>query len=216
MGPTGDPPARARYTWWVAIAAILLAAGRSSRMGRNKLLLELDGEPVVRRAARRAVEAGLDPVVVVVGHEAALVRRALAGLGCAAVHNPAWAEGMNGSLSVGVEALSPDAEAAVVLLADMPLVDAGMIRALVARFREGGVPAVASRYGQAVAPPILFSRPVFPRLTGGIGDGRGREVVRALRDRVGFVDWPRSALADLDEPADLPAARARPGAGGHP
>jgi molybdenum cofactor cytidylyltransferase len=196
------------------VPAILLAAGGSARMGHNKLLLELEGEPLLRRVARRALQAGLAPVIVVVGHEAARARRALAGLGCTAVDNPAWAAGMNGSLSAGVAALPEGARAAVVLLADMPLVDAAMLRALVERFRETGAPVVASRYGGVVAPPILFARALLPRLTGGRGDGRGREVVRGAGAQARFVDWPLSALLDLDEPADLAAARAGRGAEG--
>jgi len=82
----------------MAIAGILLAAGSATRMGRNKLLLELDGEPLVRRAARRALEAGLDPLLVVVGHEAAAVRAALSGLGCRFVDNPEWRRGQTSSI----------------------------------------------------------------------------------------------------------------------
>ncbi len=73
----------------MAIAGILLAAGSATRMGQNKLLLELGGEPLVRRAARTALEAGLAPLLVVVGHEAERVREALAGLPCRFVENPA-------------------------------------------------------------------------------------------------------------------------------
>jgi molybdenum cofactor cytidylyltransferase len=193
----------------MAVAGILLAAGAATRMGRNKLLIDLAGEPLVRRAARRALAAGLDPLVVVLGHEADLAGAALAGLGCRAVVNPRFAEGMNTSLSAGVEALPPTAEAAVVLLADMPFVEPAMIAAVVARWRETGAPAVASRYGATAAPPTLYARPLFPRLTGGTGDGRGREVVRGLGAEARFVDWPPSALADLDVADDVARARAR-------
>jgi molybdenum cofactor cytidylyltransferase len=191
----------------MAIAGILLAAGSATRMGRNKLLLDLDGEPLVRRAARRALEAGLDPLVVVLGHEADRVREALAGLGCRWVVNPGWKRGQSTSLSAGTAALPPGAEAAVVLLADMPFVEAAMVRAVVARWRETGAPVVSSRYGEVQAPPTLYDRSVLPELQGGEGEGRGREVVRRHRERAGWVDWPAGALADVDEPGDLERAR---------
>lgn len=202
----------------MAVAGILLAAGAATRMGRNKLLIELAEEPLVRRAARRALEAGLGPLVVVLGHEADLARAALAGLPCTAVLNPRFPEGMNTSLSAGVAALPPEAEAAVVLLADMPFVDPEMIRAVVARWRETGAPVVASRYGEVAAPPTLYARALFPQLGGGTGEGRGREVVRGQGERASFVDWPPAALADLDVAEDVARARASLGAerGGAP
>jgi molybdenum cofactor cytidylyltransferase len=193
----------------MAVAGILLAAGSATRMGRNKLLIELAEEPLVRRAARRALAAGLDPLVVVLGHEAALVGAALAGLPVRTVVNARHAEGMNTSLSAGVEALPAEAEAAVVLLADMPFVEPAQIAAVVARWRDTEAPLVASRYGAAPAPPTLYARALFPRLTGGAGEGRGREVVRALGDQARFVDQPPSALADLDVAEDVARARAR-------
>jgi CTP:molybdopterin cytidylyltransferase MocA len=193
----------------MAIAGILLAAGAATRMGRNKLLLELEGEPLLRRAARRALEAGLEPLLVVLGHEADRARAALGGLACRPLLNPAWAEGMNTSLSAGVLAVPAAAEAAVALLADMPFVEAAMIRAVVERWRETGAPLVTSRYGAAMAPPTLYARELLPLLTGGTGEGRGRAVVRSQLERAAIVDWPAEALADLDVAEDLERARAR-------
>jgi xanthine dehydrogenase accessory factor len=195
----------------MAIAGILLAAGSAARMGRNKLLLELDFEPLVRRAARRALEAGLDPLLVVVGHEADGVRAALSGLDCRLVDNPEWLRGQSSSLSVGAAAVPPDAEAAVVLLADMPFVEAATIRAVLARWRETGAPIVSSRYGEVPAPPTLYARSLLTELQGGEGEGRGREVVRRHRERVAWVELAAAALADVDFPEDLERARAAPG-----
>lgn len=196
------------------IAGILLAAGAATRMGRNKLLVSLDGETLLRRAARRAFAAGLDPVLVVVGHEAEKACAEIEGLGCRAVPNPDHASGINTSLSAGVDAVPADSTAAVVLLADMPWVSAEMISALVARHAETGAPVVTSRYGDAVAPPTLYARSLFPELQGGAGEGRGRQVVRRHAKVAAFVDWPASALVDLDVPEDLERARARLEGGG--
>src|SRR5262245_14605842 len=107
-------------------------------MGRNKLLLEVGGEPLVARALGSARDAGLDPVLVVVGHEADRVRAAIADLAVTTVTNPEPARGIHTSLRVGFQALAahPDEpEAAVVMLADMPLVSSAMVRRLVDGWR---------------------------------------------------------------------------------
>lgn len=193
----------------MAIAGIVLAAGSATRMGQNKLLLPVGDEGLLRRAVRAAIEGGLDPVLVVLGHEAERAQGELAGLGSAVVLNPRYALGMNTSLDSGVAAVPPEATAAVVLLGDMPFVTAPMIRTVVARHREGGAPLVASRYGAVPAPPTLYARVLFAELRGGEGEGRGREVVRRHADEVAWVEWPASALEDVDETDDLERARAR-------
>jgi len=195
----------------MAVAGIVLAAGSASRMGENKMLLRLGGETLLRRAARRARAAGLDPVLVVLGHEADRARPELAGLGCTEVLNPAHAGGINTSLSAGVEAVPPGAAAAVVLLADMPLVDEGLIREVVELHRRTGAPLVTARYGEVTAPPTLYHRSLFPELLGGRGEGRGREVVR--RRGAAAVDRPARALADVDRPGDFERAREELAAG---
>lgn len=191
------------------VAGILLAAGAGTRMGMNKMLLTLQGETLLRRAARCALAGGLEPVLAVLGHEAERAGAELEGLGCRAVLNPEYAKGMNTSLSAGVEAVPPEVEAAVVLLADMPFVDAVLVREVVARHRETGARLVTARYGEVAAPPTLYHRALFPELRGGEGEGRGREVVRRHRAEVLFVDRPASALADVDREDDLERARSR-------
>src|SRR5262245_4447156 len=146
-----------RSTASAEIAGVLLAAGMSTRMGQNKLFLSLgEGETVLGRAVATAVAAGLDPLLVVVGHEAERVRAALRGTPAQAVFNPDYARGQNTSLRAGIAAVPDRVAAAVVLLADMPLVDADMVRTLVARWREGGARLAISRYGDVVAPPTVY------------------------------------------------------------
>jgi molybdenum cofactor cytidylyltransferase len=190
------------------IAGILLAGGASTRMGTNKLLVELGGEPLVRRAARVALASGLDPVLLVVGHDLDRVSAAVAGLPLRIVANPAHERGLNTSLSAGVAAVPPAAAAAVVLLADMPLVDPALVGDLVDWHARTGAPVVSARYAGTVAPPVLYARALLPELCGAEGEGRGREVVRRHADRAAFVDRPASALADVDAPGDLEAVRA--------
>lgn len=185
------------------IAAVVLAAGASRRMGRNKLLLELNGETVVRRAARTAIEAGLDQVIVVAGHARDEVESELHGLRCRSVFNDEHAKGTHTSVAAGIGAVEPTAcAAAVVMLADMPLVTRSMLRALTARYRESGAPLVASRYGGEVnAPPILYDRRLFAELRN--MDARcGRQIVRRHRHEAVEIEWPAEVARDLDRPAD--------------
>jgi molybdenum cofactor cytidylyltransferase len=188
------------------VAGVVLAAGSSSRLGSNKLLIDLGGETIVRRAARRALEAGLAPVIVVLGFEADRVAEALRGLDVMPVVNLDHAGGMHGSLQAGIGRVPADCEAAVVILADMPLVTSAMSAGLVARFRSGLEPLVISLYGDVQAPPTLYARALFPAL-GAAGEGCGRQVVRDHRDEAAAMKWPPALLADLDRPEDVERLR---------
>ncbi len=191
-----------------AVAGVVLAAGSSTRMGRNKLFFELDGETLLRRAARRALGAGLDPVLVVVGHEAARARAELAELACTPVDNPDHALGVNRSLRTGISHVPARARAAVVMLADMPFVTSPMVAELVARYRESTAPLVISAYGDVNAPPMLYDRALFPELRKLSGQGCGRQVVRRHRHEAVAVSWPEAALQDIDVPEDYERIRA--------
>ena len=187
-------------------AAVILAAGASRRMGEsvNKLLLDIDGEPMVRRTARRALEAGLSPVVVVLGHEAERVRAALDGLGCSFAENPDFTGPTSGSLHAGLRALPSTVDAAIVLLGDMVHVTTAMLRALLDAADGTSAPLVVSRYGEEFvpAPPLLFRRALWPELLAWHGEGCGKAVVMAHRDEAATLDWPAAALRDVDTPAD--------------
>jgi molybdenum cofactor cytidylyltransferase len=191
------------------VAGVVLAAGTSSRMGVNKLFLPLGGSTVLRRAVDTAAAAGLDPVLVVVGHESARARAEVAGLPCVPVLNPDYAGGINTSLRAGIRAVPGDAAAAVVMLADMPFVRAAMVAALLERFRAGSAPLVLSVYGDVLAPPTLYGRTLFPELGDPSGEGCGKRVMKRHRAEAIEVAWPASALADLDVPGDLESVRAR-------
>jgi molybdenum cofactor cytidylyltransferase len=190
------------------VAAVVLAAGSSTRMGRNKLLLELGGETVVRRSARAAIGAGVDRVVVVLGHEAERVGAELSGLPCLAVVNPDHAQGVGTSLHLGVERAASEAGAVVVVLADMPFVTAGMIGTVVARYRATGKPLVVSQYGDVEAPPILYDRALFGELLSVPGERCAKVVVRRHKHEAAVVPWPVEALRDIDVADDYERARA--------
>lgn len=138
------------------IGAVLLAAGGSSRFGRNKQLLVWQGEPLVRRAARAALDSGVDELVVVLGAEPADVGSALEGLPLQRVENADWAKGMGGSIACGVRATR--SEAVLLLLADQPGVDAGLLRRLIDGARAGHS-RVACAYSGVLGVPALFAEP---------------------------------------------------------
>jgi molybdenum cofactor cytidylyltransferase len=195
------------------VAGVVLAAGSSTRMGQNKLLLVLEGETLVRRAVRAALAAGLSPVVVVVGHDGERVRGEIADLPCRAVLNPDHAQGKGTSLQVGVfeVASATGAGAAVIMLADMPFVTAPMLAGAVERWRAGEAPMVISRYGDVNAPPMLYDRALFAELLELPGEACGKVMIRRHADAAEILSWPEQALADIDVPDDYQRIRAQLG-----
>jgi molybdenum cofactor cytidylyltransferase len=189
------------------IAAVILAAGASRRMGRTKQLLPVEGEPMVRRAARRALDAGLSPVVVVLGHDAESVRAALDGLPVTFTTSPDPTGPTSASLHAGLRALGDEVGATMVLLADMVHVSEAMLRTLAEGARSGGAPLEVSRYGDVHAPPLLFQRALWPELLAWHGEGCGKAVVRAHLAEAALHDWPATALHDVDTLADYDAIR---------
>ena len=187
------------------VAGVILAAGASRRMGRNKMLLELEGESLVRRAAQRALAAGLSPVVVVIGHEADRLRAELNGLPLELAVNPDYTGPTSGSLHRGLNLLGADVEAVVVMLGDMVRVSVETLAMLVAAARGTDAPLVVSRYGDVTAPPLLFRRALFGELLAWTGEGCGKAVVQAHRREAMYVERPEALLTDVDTPEDFAA-----------
>lgn len=190
------------------LGSIVLAAGCSRRLGTSKQLLELGGEPLVRRAARVAVEAGLWPVVVVVGDRAEEVRAALAGLPVVTVANAAALQGLSGSIRLGLERLfecAPGARGVVVLACDQPAVQASHLRALAAAQRDGGA-LVASSYGGALGVPALIPAALFAELRALTGEGGCGDLLARHAARVVPVALPDGDL-DVDTPEDWARAK---------
>lgn len=193
------------------VAAVLLAAGSSTRMGRNKLLLELGGQTVVRRAVQAAIDSGVDRVVVVLGHEAELVRAQIAGLPCEVIVNPDHERGVGTSLHAGIRAAA-DADAVVVLLADMPFVTGEMIRGVVERHRSTGARLVLSHYGGVQAPPTLYARELFEEVLAEPDERCGKRIARRHAEEAAVAPWPEAALRDIDVAEDYEGVRADLGA----
>ena len=189
------------------VAAVVLAAGSSTRMGRNKLLLMLGGQAVVRRAVQAALDSGVDRVVVVLGHQADLVRAQLTGLACEVIVNADHERGVGTSLHAGIRAAG-SADAVVVLLADMPFVTAEMIRGVVERHRSTGARLVLSHYGDVQAPPTLYARALFEEVLAEPDERCGKRIARAHASEAEIASWPEAALRDLDVAEDYEDARA--------
>ena len=198
-----------RRTKPLRVAGVVLAAGASRRMGpgRNKMLLELEGEPLVRRAVRRALTAGLSPVVVVLGHEADRARAVLADLPVEIALNPNFTGPTSTSLHAGLDLLGQDVDAAVVLLGDMVYVGEADLAELVTRACTSDAPLIVSRYGDVTAPPLLFRRALFAELVAWTGEGCGKTVVKAHSHEALYVDRGPEMLADVDTAADFQKAQ---------
>lgn len=188
------------------VAGVLLAAGAGRRFGGPKALAGFRGEPLVDRGARLLTAAGCDPVLVVLGARAGLVRERASLAGARVVVNPHWASGMGSSLAAGLDAVPPRPGAAVVALADQPLVTPEAVRRLVAAWRAGAVAAVAT-YGGRPRNPVLLDRSVWGQARRrAVGDTGARAFLRARPDLVTAVDCDGAGSPDdVDTVADLRA-----------
>jgi molybdenum cofactor cytidylyltransferase len=188
------------------IAALVLAGGQSRRYGaENKLLAELDGAPLVRRAVAAAQASQADRVLLVTGHARAEIEAAVAGTGVATVHNPDYAEGLSTSLRRGLAALPEEADGVVVLLGDMPRVDARTLDKLIAAFdpvegRAICIPTVRGKRGN----PVLFARRFFAEAMEIEGDVGAKPLIAAHAEQVAEVPVEGEAvLLDVDTPEAL-------------
>jgi molybdenum cofactor cytidylyltransferase len=193
------------------LAAIVLAAGRSTRMGGpNKLLAEINHRPLVRIAAEQALASRARPVIVVTGHQREQVVAALAGLDVVVVHNPDYADGLSTSLKVGIAAVPVDADGAIVCLGDMPQVDASLIDRLLAAFdpEKGAlvvVPTIEGKRGN----PVVWSRRFFSELAAIDGDVGARHLIASYPEAIAEVPMTgNGALVDVDTPDALRAVKA--------
>jgi molybdenum cofactor cytidylyltransferase len=193
------------------VAAIILAAGASTRMGEPKQLLPVAGRPMVRRVSEAVCAAGLAQVVVVVGARAEAVSDAVADLPLQVVTNPHWADGMSTSLHAGMRALRPDIQAVLIVLADQPGLQAGMIRAIVDRYRTGDAHVVAPFYAGRRGSPVLFDRALWPELLAIEGDEGGRQIVARYQEQMAHVEVDDlELLRDVDTRDDYAAVNKHP------
>jgi molybdenum cofactor cytidylyltransferase len=196
----------------IKIAAVVLAAGRSSRYHaaggaeETKLVATLDGKPVVRHVVEAALASRARPVIVVVGHARGAVEAALAGLPATIVFNPDYATGLASSLRAGLTAAPADAAGALMLLGDMPRVEAALIDALISAFEtRPNAPAVAPVHGGGRGNPVLLGRTLFDRAGLLEGDEGARPLLAALPegDIVEIAAAGSGVAFDVDTPSVL-------------
>jgi CTP:molybdopterin cytidylyltransferase MocA len=180
------------------VAGVLLAAGDGTRLGQPKALVELGGQSLAARGVALLRAGGADPVVLVTG--AAPVDLP----GIRVVPNPRWQEGMGSSFAAGLAALPEECAAAVVALADQPLVGAESVRRLIAAFRAGAGVAVAAYAGRP-RNPVLLARAHWPQAIAlAAGDVGARPFLRAHPELVTLVECGDTGSPDdIDTPADL-------------
>jgi molybdenum cofactor cytidylyltransferase len=193
------------------IAAVVLAAGRSTRMGGpNKLLAEIGGRPLIRIAAEEALASKARPVIVVTGHQHDKIAAALKGLDVTCVHNPNFADGLSTSLKTGLEAVPAAVDGAIVCLGDMPQVRAALIDRLIVAFDpERGalivVPTIAGKRGN----PVVWSRRFFHELASLEGDVGARHLIGRYGEALAEVALTdEAALIDVDTPDALSKVKA--------
>lgn len=184
------------------IAGLLLAAGGARRFGSQKLVSLLDGVPLVRRSAD-ALAAGTDELIVVVGNESDLVRKALIGLPACVVENKHWQTGMASSLACGIGALPPAAEAVVVALGDQPGIDPAVIHRVIDTWQETAKPIVVAEYVDGRGHPVLFARSMFEELLSLSGDRGAKALIERSTDRLAVVEVKERAPKDVDTEEDL-------------
>ena len=160
------------------IAALILAAGQSSRMGEHKMLLPLLGKPLLLHAVDHALAAEFDEIIVILGHHANAVRAALAEHRVRIVENPDYQQGQSTSVRAGIAALAPATEAVIILLGDQPLVKPAILKSLMQAWQHSNKSIVAPFYGGQRGNPVLFARALFPELLNVTGDQGGREVLQ--------------------------------------
>jgi molybdenum cofactor cytidylyltransferase len=185
------------------IAAVVLAAGGSTRMGKPKLLLPWRGEPLVRWPVKTALEASLSPVIVVTGAVAGEIERSLRGLDVEIVHNPNWDAGQSTSVRCAIEALPAETEAVIFLLGDQPQVSVSFIEKMIATYRNNTppIPIFVSAYQGKRGNPVLFDRSYFTELLALEGDAGGRLIFSKHSLFFIPVDNP-DMMFDIDFPED--------------
>jgi molybdenum cofactor cytidylyltransferase len=186
------------------VAAVVLAAGSSSRFGQPKQLAIFQGEPFVRRIVAAANDAGCAPIVVVLGADAAQITPVLVGLPVCIVEHPNWSSGLGSSIGVGLKhalGIVANLDAAILLTCDQPFVNAAIVRQLIQLRLKSGKPIVASAYADTLGIPALFDRSCFSDLLQLRGDNGAKRIILARRHDVAPFNFPAAAI-DIDTAAD--------------
>ena len=186
-------------------AALILAAGSSSRLGQPKQLLKVNDVPLLSKTLQAARDAGFARIVVVLGSNYQEHKSVIENLPVEIVFHTDWAKGMGSSLKAGLKKIlenHPKTEAVVVTVCDQPHLSGSHLKALLNKYHVSHARVVASKYNNTLGVPALFDQSLFEDLLQ-VADGQGAKVViQKQTNQVEFVDWPEGNI-DIDTPADL-------------
>jgi molybdenum cofactor cytidylyltransferase len=195
------------------IAAIVLAAGLSSRMGSNKLLADWRGKPLLRWTVEAALASQAHPVIVITGHDEAKVKSALAGLDVRFVFNPGYAEGLSASLRAGLRGVPADADGVIMLLGDMPEIAPALIDRMIAAFSPADGRAICvAVHAHNRGNPVLWARRFFSEIEKLSGDVGAKSLLSKYDDAIAEIEGGAGILNDIDTPDALAALRNAPAA----
>jgi molybdenum cofactor cytidylyltransferase len=186
------------------IAAVILAAGASTRMGTPKQLLEWRGRSLLRSITETAIAADCDPIIVVLGASSDRIQTEIIDLPVQIVNNPQWQTGMGSSIRMGIQALldlNPAVEAAILLLCDQPFVSSQTVWQLRSVYDDTHQLIVAARYQDTIGVPALFDRQLFPELLALDRLAGAKIVIKNHLNAVATIDFPQGSI-DLDTPQD--------------
>jgi len=180
------------------IAAVILAAGSSSRLGEPKQLLDLGGRPVLAHTLAAVRRTALAPIYVVLGHAAAEIEQRVDLRDVQTIHNPDYLTGQSSSVRVALDAVPSDVDAVVFILGDQPLVEPAVIDRLAYAYRTENAPIIQPNYREGRGNPVLIARSLFNELAEVIGDTGARPLIQRHRDAVFLVD-----ATEFDRPDDI-------------
>lgn len=188
-------------------AIIILAAGSSSRMGRPKQLLPYSGKSLLEHTVDAANDADANPVIVVLGANAALLEKEIDEKKVHIVENKEWKEGMASSVRCGLNTLihiAPSSDAVIIMVCDQPFVSSALLNELIATQKKTGKPIVTSQYENAIGPPALFCKSIFSELLELKGDAGAKKIMEQRGSDVAAVLFKQGSI-DIDTEADYKA-----------
>jgi molybdenum cofactor cytidylyltransferase len=188
------------------ISMVILAAGKSTRMpGRNKLLADIEGTPMIRRVVQAALSSKVDEVIAVVGWEEEKIRSAIAELNCKIVVNRNFEQGQSSSVKAGVAKVNPSSRAVLILPGDVAKIEASSINTVIEKYNDGGCSIVIAGYEGGSGHPILLDKKLFPEIARVSEETFGlKAIVKKHQSEVCLVETgSQNVLKDVDTAADL-------------
>ncbi|MBK7807118.1 MAG: nucleotidyltransferase family protein [Saprospiraceae bacterium] len=185
------------------ISLILLAAGESSRLGMPKQLLMYKGKNLMLHTIDMMLTLGMETFIVL-GAYGEKIQKQVNTYDAKIVENEEWNEGLASSIRKGLQGVlrsNPDTEAVILVLCDQPFLSAEILRQILEKYHDTGLPIIHCHYGEVSGPPTLFHRSMFPYLLELKGGQGAKKVVDMFPDQVAFIDFPKGSL-DIDTPED--------------